>query len=310
MQIHKGFNNLNIRDAVVTMGVFDGIHMGHRLVLNSLLTRARERGGESVVITFHPHPRKILAPNEASFSLLTTISEKADLIAETGVEHLIIAEFDYELSNKEACEFLREILAARVRCRHLILGFNNHFGKRGEGDFHTIGKCAEEMNMKIEELNAVKLDSGEISSSLIRDYLIAGKLEEANRMLGYCYTLKGKVVEGRQLGRKIGFPTANILPSDPDKLVPCNGVYAVDVEVDGRPMHGALSIGVNPTVNSQSGNRTIEVYIFDFREDLYGKEIRVSFRHRIRDEIEFSSVEELVKKIDEDITAARKLLSG
>jgi len=300
MVLHYGYNNLNLSVPVVTLGIFDGVHRGHRTLIDTLVLRAKEEGGVSVVITFSPHPRLVLEKDHLNLFFLTTMDEKIQLLQEAGVDHLIILEFSTEFSKIEACDFVKQILVDKVGTRHLIIGYNHHFGWRGKGDFNTILECSRLLNFSVEQVKGFSLYGGQISSSVIRKDLSEGKIEEANHLLGYNFSLTGTVVAGKQLGRSLGFPTANIQPEDPHKLIPGNGVYAVEVHLDEIRYTGMLSIGLNPTVNTNPGQRSIEVHIFDFEEDLYGRQITVIFRKWLRDEEKFDSLDQLTEQMKLD----------
>jgi len=308
MIIHEGYENLELVTPVVTLGIFDGVHRGHRVLLNTLVSRAKEMKGESVVITFSPHPRLVLEQSSSDLTFLTSLEQKKALLEDANIDHLIIVEFNMNFSRITACDFVKDVLVDKIRTKHLVLGFNHHFGKSGQGDFRTIKKCAESLDFKVEQVQGLHTEEGAISSSVIRKALITGRLDEANRWLGYCYSINGKIVEGRKIGRAIGFPTANIEPDYQYKLLPENGAYAVDVLLDGEQHPGMLSIGSNPTVNSYSRLRTIEVNIFDFMEEIYGRTITVNFRKRLRDEIKFNNIKELVKQMDLDKKNVLQLL--
>jgi riboflavin kinase/FMN adenylyltransferase len=301
MIIHEGYENLNLVSPVVTLGIFDGVHRGHRALLDCLVSCAREAKGESVVITFSPHPRLVLEQNRVDLSFLTTMEEKKVLLENANVDHLIIIEFNNKFSNIQACDFIKEVLVEKIGTKHLIIGYNHHFGRSGEGDYNTIKNCAESLDFKVEQVQRFHTEEGAISSSSIREALFKGRLDEANRWLGYSYSISGTIVEGRQIGRSIGFPTANIKPDYQYKLIPAIGVYAVEVKLDGLIYRGMLSIGSNPTVNNDSRARSIEVNILDFDKDIYGLEISVIFRKRLRDEIKFDTTEQLAEqmKLDE-----------
>jgi riboflavin kinase/FMN adenylyltransferase len=308
MKIHNGYDNLQLRNPVVTMGTFDGVHLGHRLVLERLRKRAEETGGESVVITFYPHPRQVLGNSSIPILLLSTPHEKARLLEVLGVDHLIIISFDHDFSNKEACKFVEEVLAGKIGARHLIVGFNHHFGRKGEGDFVSVRECAEKFSMTVEMIEP--LISGEhiVSSSGIREALTGGMTSLANELLGYSYSLDGTIIEGKKLGRKIGFPTANIRPDSSEKLIPRDGVYAVDVVIEKEMHKGVMSIGYNPTVELDRKDRAIEVNIFDFDNEVYGLPVRIVFRHRLRDEMRFESVDALAQQIAIDKKRAMDIL--
>jgi riboflavin kinase/FMN adenylyltransferase len=309
MKIHNGYDNLKLRNPVVTMGTFDGVHRGHRMVLERLIRRAKETGGESVVITFFPHPRQVLAGSDTPIPLLSTPAEKARLLEEAGIDHLIVISFDHEFSNKEACSFVEEVLAGRIGARHLIVGFNHHFGRRGEGDFVTIRECAEKFSMTVEMIDPLISGDHIVSSSVIRDALAGGMTSLANELLGYPYSLDGTIVAGKKLGRIIGFPTANIKPGNPDKLIPMDGVYAVEVVFGNKRHKGVMSIGFNPTVEKERRERTIEVNIFDFDNEVYGLPVTIIFRHRLRDELKFDDLETLAGQIALDKKRAMDLLT-
>jgi riboflavin kinase/FMN adenylyltransferase len=308
MFIHKGYEDLHLRNPVVTLGIFDGVHRGHLVVITGLVNRAKETNGDSVIITFDPHPKKVLSNSNEELTFLTSLEEKIFLLEKTGIDHLIIIPFDREFSNREACEFVGEVLIKKIGSKHLIVGFNHHFGRKGEGDFNAIKKCAESFNLNVEQIRALNTESGIISSSSIRNALLNGNLEEANNLLGYDYFMNGTIVTGKKLGRKIGYPTANIKPDYSDKLIPKDGVYAVEIYFEGEKYDGMMSIGLNPTVNKGSDPRTIEANIFNFNRDIYGVKIRVVFRFRLRDELKFESLEALADQIELDKKKAMQLL--
>lgn len=297
MKIHHDYNNLSLVNPVVTLGIFDGVHRGHRTLINTLVARAKEYHGESVVITFSPHPRLVLQKDIETLSFLSTMEEKTRLLERAGVDHLIILEFTRKFSQLNACDFIKEILVKKLETKHLIIGHDHHFGRSGAGDFDTINDCASMFDFKVEQVQGLHTEEGAISSSLIRRALSAGQLDEANRWLGYSYSLTGKIVEGRKIGRIIGFPTANIESDYRFKLIPSDGVYAVEVKLKDTYMPGMLSIGSNPTVNSDTSKRSVEVNIFNFSENIYGEIITVVFKKRLRDEIKFENTEQLVNQM-------------
>jgi riboflavin kinase/FMN adenylyltransferase len=228
------------------------------------------------------------------------MDEKKMLLEKYGIGHLVIIEFTKSFSEMKACEFVEKVLVKHIGTRNVIVGYDHHFGHQGEGNFNTIKECARTMEINVVQVEGFR-ESGEvISSSLIRDALFRGRLSEANKWLGYEYSLKGSVIEGKRIGREIGFPTANIKPLDRNKLIPGNGVYAVDTYINDRKYPGMLSIGYNPTINKNRNARSIEVNIFDFDENIYGREIEVIFRYRLRDEKEFGSTGELSRQMKRD----------
>jgi riboflavin kinase/FMN adenylyltransferase len=310
MTVHYGYDNLKFRNPVVTTGVFDGVHRGHRFVLDMLKKRAEELPGEAVVVTFHPHPRQVLAENNQPVLLLTGLEEKISLIEKSGIEHLILINFDRDLSMMNAAGFIEKILAGKIGTRHLLVGFNHHFGRMAASDFQTIRMMANNYKISCEILEPVKSGSSAISSSGIRKALLEGRLEKANDLLGYDYFMHGIIVEGKKIGRQLGYPTANIRPACPDKLIPRDGVYAVEIILNDKKYPGVMSIGFNPTVNEKPEKRTIEVNILGFEGDIYGEKICVTFRYRLRDEIIFRNIYELAKQIEADRQKALKLLGG
>jgi len=309
MQVHQGYNDLKLIRPVVTMGIFDGVHCGHRTLLDTLVSRAVSAGGESVVITFDPHPRLVIEKNTTKLSFLSTMEEKSGLLAKAHINHLVIIKFTPAFSRMRACDFVKKVLSEKLGTEHLIIGHDHHFGFQGEGNFETVRECAASSGFIVEQVRGLKSREGVISSSLIRDALTGGNLNDANKWLGYCYSIKGQVVAGRKLGRTLGFPTANIKPCYRYKLIPADGVYAVEIKVDGDTKPGMLSIGTNPTVNRRQGRRSIEVNIFDFDKDIYGNEIEVFFRYRLRSEIRFDSIEQLSLQMEKDRIVASRLLS-
>jgi len=309
MVIHHGYENLNLFATVATLGIFDGVHRGHIALIERLVERAHELQGESAVITFSPHPRLVLDPLNTFISFLTSMEEKITLLENAKIEHLIIIHFTEQFSQIRACDFIRDILVKKISTKHLVIGYDHHFGRKGEGDFNTIKQCSEDNNLTVEQAQGFQTEEGAISSSLIREALLKGKIDEANRWLGYNYTISGTVVEGRRIGRTIGFPTANIKPDFRYKLIPGNGVYAVEVKTDNEIYPGMMSIGSNPTVNSDAAFRSIEVHILNFEKDIYGGNISVSFRKRLRDEKKFNSLTELTDQMRLDKVDTLRLLT-
>jgi riboflavin kinase/FMN adenylyltransferase len=309
MIIHTGYKNLDLVHPVVTLGIFDGVHRGHKALLDYLVQCAERSNGESVVVTFDPHPRLVLSENKKDFSFLTTIDEKKKLLEEAGIDNLIIIKFTLTLSKMDACDFVREILVKKIGTKHLIVGYDHHFGRLREGNYDSVSECAKKYDFKVEQIKEVISEEGIVSSTSIRDALLSGQPGTANELLGYTYSIKGTVVRGKGVGRDLGFPTANIKPSDKNKLIPAEGVYAVMVQLEGRLLNGMLSIGFNPTVQRHPVKKTVEVNIFNFEEDIYDREIRVFFRYRLRDEKRFDNVVNLTDQMKLDRQLAMNLLS-
>ena len=308
MIIHKGYEALDLKNPVVTLGIFDGVHRGHQALLKKLISMARDVRGESVVMTFDPHPRQVLEKGTGKMSFLSSMDEKTALLDKAGADHLIIIRFTVSFSKMDACDFIEKVLVGKVGTRHLIVGHDHRFGYHGNGNYDTVEECARLMGFRVEQVQGLKTAGGAISSSIIREALLSGNLDDANKWLGYCYSLKGSVIEGRKIGRKIGFPTANLKPSCKFKLIPGDGVYAVEVQIDDKKLPGMLSIGRNPTVNKSPDKRSVEVHIFNFEKEIYGREIGIVFRHRLRDEIKFNNTDELARQMEQDKVNAMRLL--
>jgi len=295
-------------NSIVTIGIFDGVHRGHLEILKRIKSLSTTYHGESVVITLWPHPRFILQPENNDLRLLTSLEEKINLIEKQSIDKLLILPFNTQLANITYDKFVSEYLIDRIRARHVVVGFNHHFGKDRKGTFENLQKSARENGILAERLDPVIINRSRVSSSGIRHMIEEGRITSANEALGYKYFLNGIVVKGNQLGRELGFPTANIRLLEPDKLIPRNGVYAVLVKIQDREYKGMLNIGIRPTIPSQKHERTIEVNIFDFNEDLYNKPINVSFVEWVRCEKKFSSLQELKEQLHIDKEEISKLL--
>ena len=309
MKLHTNLEQFKARKPVVTIGTFDGVHLGHQKVILRLQEFAKQHDGETIIFTFHTHPRLITSPNENNLRLLTTLNEKIKLFEKYGIDHLIIYTFDKSFSELTYSEFVEKLLVDKIGTHCLVVGYDHKFGKNREGGFDYLKKCAEKFKFEIERLDALLVEEDSVSSTKIRNALQNGEIEKANHYLGYQFTLHGTVVEGKQLGRKLGFPTANIEASDKNKIIPGYGVYAVKVELNGADYNGMLNIGTRPTFNNNADNRSIEVNIFDFEEDIYGKEIILKFIGKIRDEKKFETMEMLVYQLEKDKIEALLILA-
>jgi len=309
VKLHTNLKQFKAKKPVVTIGTFDGVHLGHQKVILRLQEFARKHNGETVIFTFHTHPRLVTSPNEKNLRLLTTLNEKINLFEKYGIEHLVIYTFDKEFADLSYSEFVEKILVEKIGTHCLVVGYDHKFGKNREGGFDYLKKCAENFNFEIERLDALSVDEDNVSSTKIRNALQNGDIEKANRFLGYPFTLHGKVVKGKQLGRKLGFPTANIEASDKHKIIPGYGVYAVKVQLNGKEYKGMLNIGTRPTFNNNADNRSIEVNIFDFMGDIYRNEITLIFKGKIRDEKKFESREMLIDQLKKDKQTAITLLA-
>nr|WP_319272592.1 bifunctional riboflavin kinase/FAD synthetase [uncultured Draconibacterium sp.] len=309
MKIHYSLDHFNAHNPVVTIGTFDGLHKGHQSVIEQLKELAKEIDGETVIFTFYPHPRIVTSPNETSLRLLTTKEEKIKLFEKFGVDHLIIYPFNEEFAEITYTEFVKDILVNKIGTRCLVVGYDHRFGKNREGGYEYLQKCAEKNNFSVKKTDALSVEAEKVSSTKIRAALQSGDIKKANQYLGYEFTLHGTVVQGMQLGRKLGFPTANIEASDKYKIIPGYGVYAVLIEIGDQQYKGMLNIGTRPTFNNNADNRSIEVNIFDFSGDMYGQSITLVFIDKIRKEQKFAGIEALVEQLKNDKEVAIKLLN-
>lgn len=299
MKIHRGIENIpRIPNAVVTTGTFDGVHPGHRSILDRLQKTAHEIGGESVLLTFYPHPRTVINPDYTDLKLLNTQAEKEALLAETGLNHLVVIHFTPEFSQITAEEYIARILVERIGVKKLVIGYDHRFGKGRGGSFRELQEMAPSLGFEVEEIPALEIDGMAVSSSKIRQALLNGEVDRAAEKLGYLYPLTGRVIQGDQLGRTLGFPTANLNCEDPLKLIPSNGIYAVYVDIVGKRHHGMLHIGPRRTLNDPS--HRIEVNILGFAGDLYGQEISLFFVKKLRDEMKFESLADLTNQMESD----------
>jgi riboflavin kinase/FMN adenylyltransferase len=309
VQVHYNLSDFpNLSFPVVTTGTFDGVHLGHQTIIARLKELSLKFDGQSVVITYHPHPRMVLQPNNTELEFLNTLPEKIARLEQLGVDHLLIIPFDSTFALLTSEDFIRNILVNIVHTRKLVIGYDHHFGKNREGSFDHLVEYGPKYGFDVEEIPAQDIDQVAVSSTKIREALRKGDIQAANRYLGYAYPFNGKVMKGRQLGRKIEFPTANLEIVPNRKLIPANGVYAVNVIVENAIYNGMMNIGFRPTVSDEKV-RTIEVHIFDFDNDIYGKEIKVRMITRIRDEIRFNGIDELREQLKKDKLEALKNLS-
>lgn len=288
----------NTGRTAVTIGTFDGVHSGHQVIINQLKNAAKKINGESVLLTFFPHPRMVLYPDDNDLRLLNTINERIKLLEMAGIDHLIIHPFSKEFSRLSSTEFVRDILVNQLNVATLVIGYDHHFGRNREGSFEHLQELAPLYDFKVEEIVAQAIQQVNISSTKIRNSLNEGEINAANQFLGYNYFIEGTVVEGNQKGREIGFPTANIKIDEWYKLIPAKGVYAVKAFIDNKAYEGMLNIGTRPTINGTS--ETIEVNIFNFNENIYNKNLRIEFYQRIRNEQKFEQFSDLKTQLEID----------
>ena len=308
MNIFHSINEFHSdKKTIVTIGTFDGVHLGHAAILKKLTQNTQNETFESTVLTFFPHPRMVLQ-GKSDLKLLNTINEKIELLEKIGIDNLIIHPFDEKFAELNAEAFVSTILVDNLRVQKIIIGYDHRFGKNRTANIDDLISFGAQYGFEVEQISAQEIDEISISSTKIRTALEEGDIQLANEYLGYSYFLSGTVVKGKQLGRTIGFPTANISLEEDYKLVPQNGVYVVQAEIDGNIIYGMMNIGFNPTV--QGKQKTIEVHLFDFDTDIYNRKIQVGILQRIRSEKKFESIELLTKQLEEDRSFSRNYLQN
>lgn len=319
MKVHKDLGQLPIfKDAVVTIGTFDGVHTGHQQIIQQLKDEAAKIDGEKVIITFHPHPRKVIGASSKEIKLINTLDEKTELLAAKGIDHLVIVPFTQAFSELTAEEYVRDFLIAKFHPHTIIIGYDHRFGKERKGDYHLLEDCCSVYSYALKEIPVHVLNAVSVSSTRIREAIAHGEIESANRLLGYDFFFEGTVIEGNELGRTIGYPTANLKTESEEKIVPGDGVYVVELSIVNRQwsveadnanniqssftnhhsLKGMMNIGYRPTVDG--AKKTIEVNIFDFNEDIYGKALRVYVKKYLRGEQKFSSLDALKDQLAKD----------
>ncbi|RYD55220.1 MAG: bifunctional riboflavin kinase/FAD synthetase [Sphingobacteriales bacterium] len=304
------FDTVNLpsfRNAVVTIGTFDGVHKGHAIILKEVVRHAAEVEGESILITFEPHPRKLLFPDKP-LKLITPLQQKLNLVLDTGIDHIVVMPFTQEFSNMSAKDYVENFLARQFKPSVIVIGYDHHFGHDRAGDISLLKQYEQSSGFKVYEIPAQLIDEAAVSSTQVRNALTEGRVADVAPMLGRPYSLYGKVISGAQLGRTISYPTANILPSDHEQLIPANGVYAVLVKWQGKEYKAMLNIGYRPTV-SKDIQLHIEAHIFDFDKDIYGEHLDVLFVERLRDEQKFPSIDALKAQLDADKQNALAVLN-
>jgi riboflavin kinase/FMN adenylyltransferase len=299
VKIKSNIDEFRAINPVVTMGMFDGVHKGHQALLSLLIKKAHELKGEAVVLTFWPHPRIVLEQDPGNLKLLTTLEEKTLLLSDAGVDHIIILPFTKELSFLSAEEFIQQYLLEKIGMKHLVAGYNHRFGHGGITKAQ-LKELSEKHCFGFDFFGPTLVEGVKPSSTIIRKLIADGDVWEASKLLGRFYSLKGRIVGGRRLGREIGYPTANIKMEDPLKLIPHDGVYACRVHLLGKYFGGMINIGGRPTVDGDSGTKSLEVHIFNFSREAYAEEITVEFIKRTRPEIKFPDIEALKEKLKKD----------
>ncbi len=299
----------NIPNAVVTIGTFDGVHLGHQALFNKMKSLAQSVGGQTVVVTFSPHPRQVLNIDSSNLRFICTPEEKMRKFEQFGIDNVLIINFTKEFSRTPSEVFIKDYIIDNIKPAYIVVGYDHHFGKNRMGDFDLLSDLKKKYNFKVERIAAQDVENIAISSTKIRNALAAGNVKSANRLLGYLYSVTSKVVKGNEIGRTIGFPTANLELAKEYMLFGRGGVFAALVEYEGRTYKAMANIGHRPTIGDRAeGDMLIEVNLFDFDGDLYGKEITVRFIDRIRDEIKFGSLQELKAQLEQDREKAYTLM--
>ncbi len=301
MNVYKNTDGLPaFKNAVITIGTFDGVHLGHMQIIKQLKEEAAKVGGTPVLITFYPHPKQVVASLKKPIFILNSPDEKYELLHRAGIDNIVVVPFNTDFANQPALSYISDFLVAKFHPHTVIIGYDHRFGKNREGDYKLLEEQADKFGYMVKEIPERILQDVTISSTRIREALLAGEIDTANEFLGYHYFFSGKVIEGNKLGRTIGYPTANLHIDDEEKLIPGNGVYAVNVEIENIPgmFRGMMNIGVRPTVDGTK--RVIEVNIFDFDKEIYGSKVKVYLKKRLRGEIKFNGLEELKNQLAKD----------
>ncbi|NIV12437.1 MAG: bifunctional riboflavin kinase/FAD synthetase [Aliifodinibius sp.] len=294
-------------NTVLTVGTFDGVHAGHRAIIDTVVAKANERGGRSVLVTFDPHPRNIINPGDDGIKLLTTLEERCEILEELGIDRMIVIPFDRDFSLLSSEEFIRDVIHKKIGVSEFVIGYDHHFGRNREGTIETIEKLGAELGFDSYVVSKHEVGEKTVSSTAIRNAISKdGNIEQATDFLQRPYRLNGTVVHGDKRGKAIGFPTANIKPEHVNKIIPKEGVYAVKVRINGDWFNGMMNIGTRPTFDGEQ--QTLEVHLFNFETDIYGKEVQVRFFKRIRDEKKFNGKEELIEQLKEDKKQTQQLL--
>jgi len=306
MKVHRDIDNLPVfKNSVITIGTFDGVHMGHRHIIDELKAEAKAINGETVIITFHPHPRKVVSSTILGIRLINTLEEKIEILEQVGIDHIVVVPFTDVFANQTAEEYIKNFLIDKFHPSTIIIGYDHRFGKDRQGDYALLESKAKEYNYRLVEIPKHIIENISISSTNIREAILHSDIGTADKLLGYEFFFSGKVVHGDKLGRKLGYPTANLKVENDEKITPGNGIYAVYCEVTTGPLgrshqryKGMMSIGFRPTVDGKK--RVIEVNIFDFDDDIYDQTLKVYVKKYLRAEVKFDGLEALVKQIDQD----------
>jgi riboflavin kinase / FMN adenylyltransferase len=308
MQIFRNLNEIeHNKNTIVTLGTFDGIHLGHREIIESVVKKAADSNSRSFLITFDPHPRKVISKDD-KIKLLCTIEEKVEIIKSLKMDNIFLVNFTKEFSQQSPEEFIQKYIIDGIGVKEIVIGYDHHFGKGRGGNVETLKEIGAEKGFEVTSVSEFKLDGETVSSSKIRNAILAGNCQKAANMLGRLYSFSGKVVHGDNRGKDLGFPTANLEINDEDKLLPALGIYAVECIIENKKYYGLLSLGTRPTFYSQ-GRVIPEIYLFDFNQNIYDKNITVNLVEKIRDEQKFSSVDELIEQMNLDKKVGQEILA-
>ena len=305
MKIKAASDYKLLSNSVVTIGTFDGVHIGHKKIINRLVNIAKQEGLQAVVLTFFPHPRMVVQ-SDTKIKMLNTIDEKNKLLKQQGIDHLVIKKFTKDFSRLSAQEYVRKVLVETLHVKHIIIGYDHHFGRNRTANIHDLKAFGEIYDFKVTEILAQEIDEVTISSTKIRQALNSGDVKTANTFLGYNFMISGTVVKGKGIGKTLNFPTANIRISESYKLIPKHGVYVVKTRILNTTVFGMMNIGVNPTVNGKL--RSIEIHFFDFSQDIYGVYLEIEILKRLREEQKFDSLAELEKQLLKDAVVSKQFL--
>lgn len=307
MKVYRSLEELpKIKNAIVTQGTFDGVHAAHKTIIARLKELARQHNGETVLMTFDPHPRMVLFPDDHGLKLLHTLDEKIEALEKEGVDHLVVIPFTKEFSRLTSLQFIRDIIVNKIGTKVLVIGYNHRFGKNREGTFEHLKEYASLYGFEVEEIPEQDVDEIAVSSTRIRKALDAGDVKLASKYLGTYYEVHGVVMRGKQLGRTIGFPTANIRIDDANKQLPADGVYAVQVFINSKKYDGMLNSGFRPTVDGRT--HAIEVHLFDFDADIYDQPVAIRYVDKLRDEVKFAGIDQLKNQLEKDKLHALQIL--
>lgn len=307
MKLHHSLKTYSKSPSVITTGTFDGVHIGHRKIINKLKSVAKAKGLQSVILTFFPHPRMILQ-HSSSIKLLNTIDERKDILESLGLDHLVVIKFTKEFSKLSPEHYVKDILLNGLNAKHIIIGYDHRFGKNRRADINDLIEFGHQFNFIVEEISVQDVEEVAVSSTKIRNALNLGDVKTANTYLGYNYFLTGSIIKGKQIGKQIGYPTANIHIKEEYKLIPPNGVYVVKSVIDNTLFYGMMNIGTNPTVGG--GEQSIEIHFFDFEQDLYGKKLKIELLERLRNERKFESLDTLRTQLNKDKIVALKFIEN